>query len=382
MNINFSEVFKKLRRERELTQEQAAEVFCVSPQAVSRWENGQTSPDISLLPIIAEYFGVSIETLLGVENEKRKALHEQYMNDFETAIKGGRVNDCIEIARAGLKEFPHSYELMNNLMYALFVSGDDTGNIPDWQLNQEKYKQEIIDLGERILNGCTDDNIRIEVKARLGFHYCDSMHDLEKGKAIFESLPSESVCKENYMYWALHGEERLDYIGRHIRSSAGSLQWNIWRMIKNGDEWDIESEDEKCKPYFSAEERIKYMQVIEDIEALIFNEDDYGLFYRTLPIEYFSQIVPDLISLVRLDEALAYSEKACDYLEKFYALPEKYTYTSPLVRGSVGDKKWHTADSRSHAQIIYEDMLSRECYSALEGNERFEIVKDRIKNLY
>lgn len=57
----------------------------------------------------------------------------------------------------GLKEFPHSYELMNNLMYALFVSGDDTGNIPDWQLNQEKYKQEIIDLGERIINGCTDD---------------------------------------------------------------------------------------------------------------------------------------------------------------------------------------------------------------------------------
>ena len=90
MNINFSEVFKKLRRERELTQEQAAEAFSVSTQAVSRWENGQTSPDISLLPIIAEYFGVSIETLLGVDSEKRKALHEQYMNEFETAIKSGR----------------------------------------------------------------------------------------------------------------------------------------------------------------------------------------------------------------------------------------------------------------------------------------------------
>jgi hypothetical protein len=68
------------------------------------------------------------------------------------------------------------------------------------------------------------------------------------------------------------------------------------------------------------------MKVIEDIQALIFNEEDYGLFYRTLPRAYFSRIVPDLISLVRLDEALAYSEKACDYLEKYYALPEKYTY--------------------------------------------------------
>lgn len=236
---------------------------------------------------------------------------------------------------------------------------------------------------KRILNGCTDDNIRIEVKARLGFHYCDNMHDLEKGKAIFESLPSEMFCKEEYMIWALRGEERLDYIGKRICHFAGELQWQIWRMIKNGDAWDIETEEEKDKPTcFNAEERIKYMKVIEDIQALIFNEEDHGLFYRTLPRTYFSKIVPDLISLVRLDEALAYSEKACDYLEKFYALPEKYTYTSPLVRGSVGDTKWHTADSRSHEQIIYEDMLSRECYSALEGNERFEMVKDRIKNLY
>ena len=38
MNINFREVFKKLRRERELTQEQAAEAFSVSTQAVNRWE--------------------------------------------------------------------------------------------------------------------------------------------------------------------------------------------------------------------------------------------------------------------------------------------------------------------------------------------------------
>ena len=43
MNINFSEVFKKLRRERELTQEQAAEAFSVSTQAVNRWERRITA---------------------------------------------------------------------------------------------------------------------------------------------------------------------------------------------------------------------------------------------------------------------------------------------------------------------------------------------------
>ena len=43
MNINFSEVFKKLRRERELTQKQAAEAFSVSTQAVNRWERRITA---------------------------------------------------------------------------------------------------------------------------------------------------------------------------------------------------------------------------------------------------------------------------------------------------------------------------------------------------
>lgn len=105
------------------------------------------------------------------------------------------------------------------------------------------------------------------------------------------------------------------------------------------------------------------------------------MFFRTLPRMYFSRIVPDLISLGRLDEALEYSEKACDYMEKFHALPEKYVYTSPLVRSAVGEKQWHTADTRPEAGIILEEYLNRECYSALDGNERFEAVKKRIKEL-
>ena len=381
MNINFSEVFKKLRREKELTQEQAAEVFCVSPQAVSRWECGQTTPDITLLPVIAEYFGVSLEVLLGVENERRKAQHDKYMADFDSAIREGRVNDCIEISRAGLKDFPRSYELMNALMYALFIAGDETGNIPDWKENQAKYSHEIIDLGERIIAGCTDDNIRLEAKARLGFHYCDDLGDLEKGRKIFESLPEEGLCRENYIYLALRGDERLDHIGRRVCSSAGDLQWNIWKMMCSGNTWGTEKEAVE-KEVFTAEERIKYMQVIEDIEALIFNDDDYGSFYRTLPREYFRMIIPDLISLGRKEEAITYCEKACDYMEKFYALPEKYTYTSPLVRGSVANKKWETADDRPEARIVYENYICRDCYDALKDEPRFKAAIDRIKKLF
>ena len=44
-----------------MTQSQLADVFNVSEQAISRWENGNTYPDITLLPAIADYFHVTID---------------------------------------------------------------------------------------------------------------------------------------------------------------------------------------------------------------------------------------------------------------------------------------------------------------------------------
>ena len=69
--INFNERIKKLRKQKDLTQEQLAEYMGISPQAVSRWETGASCPDISALPQLAELFGLTIDELLGV-NEKKK----------------------------------------------------------------------------------------------------------------------------------------------------------------------------------------------------------------------------------------------------------------------------------------------------------------------
>ena len=57
------------RKQKGLTQEGLAELCSVSAQAVSKWENGLTAPDISLLPRLAEIFGVSVDELLGVEKK-------------------------------------------------------------------------------------------------------------------------------------------------------------------------------------------------------------------------------------------------------------------------------------------------------------------------
>ena len=60
-----------LRREKELTQDTLAEVLGVSPQAVSKWENDQTCPDISLLPKLARELGVSVDELLSGKQENQ-----------------------------------------------------------------------------------------------------------------------------------------------------------------------------------------------------------------------------------------------------------------------------------------------------------------------
>ena len=58
-----------LRREKEWTQDALAEVLGVSPQAVSKWENDQTCPDISLLPKLAQELGVTVDELLSGKQE-------------------------------------------------------------------------------------------------------------------------------------------------------------------------------------------------------------------------------------------------------------------------------------------------------------------------
>ena len=70
MNTTLGKRIAALRREKELKQDELAEKLGVSPQAVSKWENDQTCPDISLLPQLAKILGVSVDELLTGKKEE------------------------------------------------------------------------------------------------------------------------------------------------------------------------------------------------------------------------------------------------------------------------------------------------------------------------
>ena len=84
--LHLSENIIRLRRERKLTQEELADFLGVTKAAVSKWENGQTSPDILLLPQLACFFDVTIDQLLGYEaqlsGEQIRRCYMELCQDF------------------------------------------------------------------------------------------------------------------------------------------------------------------------------------------------------------------------------------------------------------------------------------------------------------
>lgn len=75
------------RKKLSLTQEELAEKCSVTPQAVSKWENDISAPDIALIPMLAQLFGISCDELLGVETEKVRAVPQQLVDLNKVLLK-------------------------------------------------------------------------------------------------------------------------------------------------------------------------------------------------------------------------------------------------------------------------------------------------------
>ncbi|MDD4773568.1 MAG: helix-turn-helix transcriptional regulator, partial [Eubacteriales bacterium] len=99
MAIYFSEKFKQLRKDKDLTQDQIAGIFHISPQAVSRWETGATYPDIEILPHLAIFFKVTVDELLGTEKIRGEEKAKEYIRDIRNLLNSGKIYDAIELAR-------------------------------------------------------------------------------------------------------------------------------------------------------------------------------------------------------------------------------------------------------------------------------------------
>jgi len=159
--MKLKENLRALRLKRGLTQEKMADVFDVSPQAISRWENGNTCPDVQMLPIIATYFDVSLDFLLGV-NEMRdhKAIAAIY-TQVHRLEKSGDFTGARKVLRQALKQYPKDYGFMTELTLAIAMDGQ----ADDQDLNHA------VDLCLEVLDNSVEDKLRSTAKANLCYLY-------------------------------------------------------------------------------------------------------------------------------------------------------------------------------------------------------------------
>jgi len=119
MQIRIGENLRKLRIKNELTQEKLAEVLGVSPQAISRWENNSTYPDITMLPSIANYYNVSIDELIGMDEIRNvEKINSTFSSVHEYESKG-MIDEAIQTLREAIKVYPNNYGFLSELALAL-----------------------------------------------------------------------------------------------------------------------------------------------------------------------------------------------------------------------------------------------------------------------
>ena len=153
MEMTIGANIKRLRTAKNITQEQLSVAMNVTCAAVSKWERGETYPDITLIQPLAYFFGVTLDELMGYDQEKIQAeidqaiaLYRKHWDDSQ-----GR-----EIIVKAYRDYPNDYWIMYYYMWN--ISGDFADNDPAVLLAN---KEELLGICEKILGGCTEENLRL-----------------------------------------------------------------------------------------------------------------------------------------------------------------------------------------------------------------------------
>ena len=268
MTIYFGENLKRLRKEKELTQETLAEFLGVSFQAVSKWERGETYPDIIMLPVIASFFNVTIDDLLGVDKVQKEQKIKEYLELYDE-MKLKDISLTYNKFKKAVKEFPGDFRILIRYMELLYeVKGFVQGEYKD-------ISKEIASIYEKIQHHCTDDNIRIRSKVIMISHlltlyqcvpneegkYRVYKEYLNQAEEIVSTLPSINDTKELMLMGLAFDTENYNTTHRNaLEELLFILQDTLFGYSYN----------------YKPEKRLEIFKHIQGLINLIFYDGDYG----------------------------------------------------------------------------------------------------------
>ena len=118
--IKIGNFLKELRKDKALTQEQLAEHFNVSSRTVSRWENGNNMPDISILVELAEFYGIELREI--IDGERKSEGMDKETNEVVNKVVDYTSEDKESIIKKIQKN--SVWALIGIVIYGLFAAFD------------------------------------------------------------------------------------------------------------------------------------------------------------------------------------------------------------------------------------------------------------------
>ncbi len=198
MNNRLGEKIRSLRKAKNISQEVLAQYLGVSFQAVSKWENGDTMPDVMLIPAIASFFEVSTDELFDFNLMEQEA---KVMEICCQAVKY-RFSDSArseQILRNGLKQYPGNDILLNNLLYTM---------------RTPERSDEVIAICRSILEVTKLDDVKYDVLRIMAETYHD-MGQQDLVKPTLEQIPEIYFSKLELAAKLLEGSDALDAAQTH-----------------------------------------------------------------------------------------------------------------------------------------------------------------------
>ena len=119
-----AENLRKYRLIKNLTQEDVAEYLGITPQSVSKWERGETFPDITFLPPLANIFETSVDMLMGMDTIRAEETKYRIHDKANTFMKTERLEDAEKVYREAFRTYPNDAEMILGLASVLALKGD------------------------------------------------------------------------------------------------------------------------------------------------------------------------------------------------------------------------------------------------------------------